>query len=64
MILIDMPMPERCESCPCSYWIRTGKHTDRLMCQAMEARGNPEEFYIVDEWMNERPENCPIVAEV
>ena len=44
-----------------AWRIRSGKHVDRLMRQAMEARGNPEGFYIVDEWLNERPENCPIM---
>ena len=36
MIKIDIPMPEKCMDCPCSYWIRSGEYEDMLLCNALE----------------------------
>ena len=58
MILIDVPMPDCCINCICSYWILTGKEKGRLMCNAMEARG--DKIVLVDEMKRNRPEKCPI----
>ena len=62
MILIDVPMPERCMDCICSYWIRSGEYEDRMMCSALEARGDG--IVLVDELANKRPEFCPIRLEL
>ena len=61
MILIDMPMPDRCLNCPCSYWIMTGSNSGRMMCNVMEV--NKKRDVLVDERKNIRPENCPIKME-
>ena len=65
MIEIDIPLPDCCDDCPCSYWIQTGKHKGKLMCNALEFRekGHDKEEYIVDEMDDERPVNCPIKGE-
>ena len=60
MVTIDMKLPEMCEDCPCSYWIRTGPNSGRLMCQVMEANGKTEQESLVEEWARERPRSCPI----
>ena len=69
MVRIDMPMPEKCEDCPCSYWIQSGNYEGLMMCQAMEARDrmtlreSAEDMvanYLVDERDKNRPDNCPI----
>lgn len=69
MIMINIPMPEKCEDCPMSYYIRSGDYEGMMMCNAMEARDKyllrePTEDvtknYLVDEWKPTRPENCPI----
>ena len=62
MILIDVPMPDCCRNCLCSYWIMNGENEGRLMCNAMEARG--DRIVLVDELANDRPEGCPIRLEV
>ena len=36
MILVDIPMPENCLNCPCSYWIITGEYQGNWMCNARE----------------------------
>ena len=74
MITIDIPMPENCVDCPLSYWIRTGDYEGMMMCNAMEARDKALVFqepveditakYLVNEYAEERPGGCPIVAEV
>ena len=65
MIVIDVPMPETCEDCPCSYYIRTGEYEGLMMCNAMEFKsrhmGFHEElskFFVVPE--DHMPDNCPI----
>ena len=35
MVTIDMPMPERCADCPCSYWIQSGEYEGLMMCNAL-----------------------------
>lgn len=62
MIVIDMPMPQRCAQCPCIYLIMTGSRAGRTMCCAMEARG--DRYVLVDEYEAKRPENCPIKMEI
>lgn len=59
MIALDIPMPERCLDCPCSYQIRTGTYRGLTMCQAMECRepGHTEMYYIVEE-LGRRPDRC------
>lgn len=75
MLKIDMPMPDNCGSCPCSYMILTGEHSGELMCCALEwkdmrAAEHPLSFR--EEWLLDtrnctpqsgRPEKCPIVGE-
>lgn len=63
MIRIDIPMPGRCEECPCSYFIRTGPHEGEMMCEAMEVNGYTAEDSILEYWAAGRPENCPIQKE-
>lgn len=72
MIIVDIPMPEKCFDCPFSYLITSGPHEGMTMCNAMEARGNarlklsePETVYdpmeyMIDENMGTIPDNCPI----
>lgn len=64
MIMINIPMPESCELCPMSYYIRSGEYEGMLMCRAMEARDNyllnATKNYLVDGQKHTRPENCPI----
>lgn len=61
MIGIEMEMPDRCENCPCSYYIRSGAYKDRLICEVLEktAPGKPAEWYLVKE-NQERPKKCPM----
>ena len=61
MILIDIPMPERCLSCPCRRE-GAGKRGDGMACQAMEAAG--KKYVLVDEYAETRPADCPIRLEV
>jgi len=62
MVRLDIPMPEDCDECPCSYWIRSGEYEGRMMCTAMEFRekGLEKSWYLVDEAAKGRPENCPM----
>jgi hypothetical protein len=69
MIVIDVPMPETCEDCPCSYYIRTGEYEGLMMCNAMEFKAQKSGFreelskhFVVAE--DCRPDNCPIKMEV
>lgn len=70
MVLIDMPLPERCLTCPCSYWVQFGKYEGRMMCNAMEAKHQSiassldERIaeYLVDECSIKRPKECPIIG--
>ena len=57
MIMIDIPMPERCKTCPCRRE-RDGMRGDRTACQAMEAAGR--RYILVDDRRMTRPEDCPI----
>lgn len=61
MIGFEMEMPERCENCPCSYYIRTGAYRDRLMCEVLEKTepGAPVDRYLVEEY-RPRQEKCPM----
>ena len=69
MIVIDIPMPESCMICPCSYYIQNGEHEGRLMCNAMEFRENNSGYaeeidrFFVQENDN-RPDGCPIRMEL
>ena len=74
MIVVDMPMPERCESCPLSYLVKTGPCEGRMICNAMEYRDafkiaevqkpyNPVE-YVIDDYPNKKPDKCPIIREI
>ena len=65
MIVMDIPMPENCMICPCSYCILTGEYAGRWMCNAMEFKDNRggfrkdlSEYFVVME--DHRPEGCPI----
>ena len=70
MILVDIPMPENCINCPCSYWIISGDYQGNWMCNAMEFKAgrsgdypkNISDFFVTLE--DHRPENCPIRMEV
>lgn len=62
MILIDMPMPARCVECPCAAIMRTSSTDMRTMCRAMQAAGR--KYYLINEWAEERPEDCPIRMEI
>ena len=62
MVGFEMKMPERCDDCPCSYEIRSGKWQGHLMCEALE-KMDPEagkESYLVDAWSWGRPTKCPM----
>lgn len=62
MIGIDIPLPAYCTECPCSYYVRTGEHEGKLMCQALEFRDRctDTERYLVDEKAWNRPKECPM----
>ena len=68
MVKLDIPRPEHCEECPCSYWVKTGEYEGRLMCEAMEYRdifGMKEpvcdyESYMLEEGAKAPPESCPM----
>lgn len=71
MIGIEIPMPEYCEECPCSYYVRSGKYEGRLMCQALEfkeTRMGIRRFdkggYMAKERDWGRPQKCPITVEL
>ena len=57
MIMVDVPMPERCEDCPCAQWAKIGE-VYRIQCNAMKVRGN--KYFLVDGYAEARPEDCPI----
>ena len=77
MIVVDIPMPGNCDECPFSYMIWSGKNEGRIMCTAMEARAamrlreevviydpfTPEDF-LIDDYLQSRPQACPIMEEV
>lgn len=58
MIMIDVPMPERCADCPCAQWVRRQDEQARIQCNAMKAKGN--KYTLVDGYAEVRPEDCPI----
>ena len=69
MIVMDIPMPQNCLDCPCSYYIQTGDYAGVMMCNAMEFksnsagfRGEISKFFVVAE--NHRPNSCPIVMTI
>ena len=70
MVKIDMPMPECCEQCPCSYWVQFGGHEGELMCEAIESTllsagvEDALEDSLVEPMQGQRPEQCPIVCEI
>lgn len=58
MVMVDIQMPENCEECPCSYTCMNGPNRLRMMCNAIEYNHSGDCF--VDEYLNERPEKCPM----
>ena len=69
MIVIDIPMPQNCLDCPCSYYVQTGEYEGAMICNAMEFKQNStgfreeiSKFFVVAE--NHRPDNCPIVMTI
>lgn len=68
MIVIDIPMPETCMECPCSYWIQSGEHEDMMLCNALEFKMRATQSQIkrclVDEYATRRPKRCPIKGPV
>ena len=58
MIQIDMPLPERCEDCPCSYYVQGGRNEGALMCEALEYMGWEEDRAII-RYLKRRPD-CPM----
>ena len=71
MIEIDMPMPDYCSECPCSYYVRSGKYEGNMMCQALEfkesrmgIRRYDKGRYLVREREWDRPDKCPITVEI
>ena len=66
MIMIDMPMPANCETCPCSYYVMTGEFEGQMICNAMEFKQNSTGFreelsnYFVVA-ADHRPESCPMM---
>ena len=69
MIVMDIPMPQNCLDCPCSYYVQTGEYEGAMICNAMEFKQNStgfreeiSKFFVVAE--NHRPENCPIVMTI
>lgn len=79
MIAVDIPLPAKCIECPMSYWKRSGRLEGMLMCEAMESRWldqnkneeamsyireNDADIFLVDEFLESRPERCPIAGEI
>ena len=62
MIVIDIPMPQRCVKCPCICLAKNERDDIRAMCRAKEARG--DRYIIVNEYAAGRPEDCPIRMEI
>lgn len=66
MIVMDIPVPENCETCPCSYYVQTGEYAGMMMCNAMEFkrtrtgfREDLARYFVMPE--DHRPDGCPIV---
>lgn len=70
MVMMNMPMPRTCSGCPCSYWIQSGRHEGRLMCEAKEKQMGENGYdgddltrdCLVNEFAILRPKDCPIVG--
>ena len=62
MIVIDVPMPQRCMVCPCMCHVINEREDARAICQAKIARR--EKYAFVNEYAPARPEDCPIRMEV
>lgn len=58
MIAIDMKLPKECDSCPCSYWIQTGEHAGKLMCNVKEYMQTPVSDCLVNGLS--KPADCPM----
>ena len=66
MIVMDIPAPQNCDNCPCSYYVQTGEYAGMMMCNAMEFkrtqagfREDLSKYFVVPE--DHRPDGCPIV---
>lgn len=67
MIAVDINLPRKCIDCPMSHWITSGTFEGMLMCLAMEYKDQcdaPADKYIIDEYAETRPGNCPIVNDM
>lgn len=71
MLEINMPMPDFCTECPCSYYVMSGKYEGKLMCQALEFRDAKTGVmrydkggFLVNEKDWDRPDKCPIIREI
>ena len=62
MIIVDMPVPDRCLNCPLSYMVMYGDMSGETICQAMEANGKKLSSCLVDIRKRLRPIICPIVG--
>ena len=62
MIVIDVPMPQRCMVCPCVCHVQNERLDIRSICKAKEARG--DKYVIINTYAQARPEDCPIRMEV
>ena len=69
MIVIDIPMPQSCEECPCSYYVQTGEYEGAMICNALEFKENSaglreelSRYFVVAD--DHRPENCPIIMTI
>jgi len=58
MIMIDIPMPTRCVTCPCMCHVINEREDVRARCQAKVVRG--DKYVMVNEYAPGRPEDCPI----
>ena len=58
MIMIDIPMPQRCMTCPCMCNVLDERKNERALCKAKEARR--DKYVLVDEYAPGRPADCPI----
>ena len=58
MIMIDIPMPQRCMACPCMCYVINEREDVRARCQAKVARG--DKYVLVNEYEKDRPTDCPI----
>lgn len=69
MVVIDMPLPDRCYDCPLSYWVQSGDYEGMMMCNAMEANLEANGLdrtgeCLVDENATKRPHGCPMMAAI